>query len=200
MNGSSKYNFVTTSGNFVHSGAYGAALGEFSSLGYLSQTLATSPGQTYLLSLWLDNPSNSYGATPNQFLVQWNGTTIFNQTNLPFTGWTNLQFLVTATSSSTVLQFGFQDTPYYLGLDDISLTPLLPPAFKTAQTTTGAFNLTWNAVTSLVYQAQYLTNLLQTNWLNLGQPLVATSATLTVSDTNAANSSPQRFYRLLVSP
>ena len=86
LNGSSTYNSVTTSSDaFVHSGSYGAALGQYGSLGYLSQTLPTSAGQNYLLSLWLDNPSNSYGATPNQFLVQWNGTTIFNQTNLPYT-------------------------------------------------------------------------------------------------------------------
>ncbi|MGD0614113.1 MAG: protease pro-enzyme activation domain-containing protein, partial [Verrucomicrobiota bacterium] len=73
LNASSKYNFVTTSSGWVHSGSYGAALGQYGSLGYLYQTLTTSPGQNYLLSLWVDNPSNPVGATPNQFLVQWNG-------------------------------------------------------------------------------------------------------------------------------
>ncbi len=200
LNGSSTYNIVTSSSSFVHSGTYGAALGQSGSLGYLSQTLITSPGQNYLLSLWLDNPNNRYGATPNQFLVQWNGTTIFNQTNLPFTTWTNLQFIVTATSASTVLQFGFEDTPYYLGLDDISVTPILPPAFQAATKTSSTFNLTWGTTTGLVYQVQYKTNLLQTSWINLGKPLIATNGSLTVSDTNATSSSPQRFYRLMVSP
>jgi len=199
LNGSSKYNLVTADSSFVQSGNYGAALGQSGSLGYLSQTLTTAPGQNYLLSLWLENPANSEGATPNQFLVQWNGTTLFNQTNLPFISWTNLQFIVTASGSSTVLQFGFEDTPYYLGLDDISATPLSSPAFKATQQTTTAFNLTWNTVTGLVYQVQYTTNLLQTNWIDLGQPLIATNPNLTVSDTNAVNS-PQRFYRLSVSP
>jgi hypothetical protein len=52
----------------------------------------------------------------------------------------------------------------------------------------------------LVYQVQYQTNLLETNWINLGKPLIATSTNMTVSDTNAISSSPQRFYRLVVSP
>jgi hypothetical protein len=201
QSGNPAYTSVT-SGNsqLVHSGTYGAALGPSGSLGYLSQTLPTFAGQNYLLSLWLDNPNNSYGATPNQFLVQWNGTTIFSQTNMPFTTWTNLQFIVTATGSSTVLQFGFRDDPYYLGLDDISVTPIPVPAFRATTKTSNAFNLTWGAMAGLIYQVQYKTNLLQTNWINLGKPLVATNSNLTVSDTNAINSSPQRFYRLMVLP
>jgi subtilase family serine protease len=190
----------TGAANYIHSGNYGAVLGQSGSLGYLYQTLATSPGQNYLLSLWLDNPDNSYEATPNQFLVQWNGTTLFDQTNLPYAGWTNLQFIVTAPSASTTLQFGFEDTPYYLGLDDISVTLLSPPMFKTVQMAATAFQLTWGAVSGLAYQVQYSTNLLQTNWINLGEPLIASNASLTVSDTSAANSSPQRFYRLLELP
>jgi hypothetical protein len=201
QSGNTVYTSVT-SGNsqFVHSGTYGAALGPSGSLGYLSQTLPTFAGQNYLLSLWLDNPNNSYGATPNQFLVQWNGTTIFSQTNMPFTTWTNLQFIVTATGSSTVLQLGFRDDPYYLSLDDISVTPIPVPAFRAATKTSSSFNLAWGTMTGLVYQVQYKTNLVQTNWINLGKPLIATSGNLTVSDTNAISSSPQRFYRLMVSP
>src|SRR5665213_742482 len=61
-----------------------AALGQVSDLAYLSQPLVTEPGQLYLLSFWFENPS---GATPNQFLVQWNTNStsqniIYNQTNM----------------------------------------------------------------------------------------------------------------------
>lgn len=197
LNGSSRNNSVTSVSSYVHSGSYGAALGQSGSTGYLYQTLNTAPGQTYFLSLWLDNPSNSRGATPNQFLVIWNGATIFNQSNIPFINWTNLQFVVTATSASTILEFGFEDTPAFLGLDDISLTPISPPTIKTEQKTSTTFNLTWSTVTGLVYQAQYTTNLFPANWVNLGQPLTATGPTLTVSDTSPSS---QRFYRLVVSP
>ena len=200
LNGDS-YNTVVNTSSFVHSGGYGVALGQTSSspLGYLYQTLTTSPGQNYLLSLWLENPNNSYGATPNQFLVQWDGTTVFNQSNIPFTAWTNLQFIVTATSSGTVLQFGFYDAPYYLGLDDISVVPIPLPTFKTTVKTGSTFNLAFGTVTGLVYQVQYKTNLLQAVWNNLGKPIIANTSTLTVSDTNAFNLSPHRFYRLMMS-
>jgi subtilase family serine protease len=161
LNADSTLTIVSSNAGLVHSGSYGAALGQTSAnpLGYLSQTLVTTPGQSYLLSLWLDNPTNSYGATPNQFLVQWNGTALFNVTNLPYTAWTNLQFVVTATSTATVLQFGFFDQPYYLGLDDISVTPVAPPVISTQPTNltllaggTAVFSATAGGATPLVYQ------------------------------------------------
>jgi subtilase family serine protease len=201
QSGNTAYTSVT-SGNsqFVHSRTYGAALGPSGSLGYLSQTLPTFAGQNYLLSLWVDSPKISGTATPNEFSVSWNGGTIFDQANVGKIGWTNLQFIVTATGPSTVLQLGFRDDPYYLGLDDISVTPIPVPAFRAATKTSSSFNLAWGTMTGLVYQVQYKTNLLQTNWINLGKPLIATNDNLTVSDTNAIGSSPQRFYRVQVLP
>ena len=199
LNGDGNFDWVTSDGSFVHSGVYGVALGQ-SALGYLSQSLTTSPGQNYLVSLWLENPTNSDGASPNQFLVQWNSDALYNQTNLPFTGWTNLQFIVTANGPSTVLQFGFDDTPYYLGLDDVSVTPVSMPVFKTSHKTATAFDLIWDTTPGLVYQVQYTTNLLQSHWINLGKPLITTNDTLSTSDTNAVDAAPQRFYRLMLTP
>jgi hypothetical protein len=197
LSGNTSYvSVVSGNSQFVHSGTYGAELGPSGSLGYLSQTLPTSAGQNYLLSLWLDSPNIAGTLTPNEFSVSWNGGAIFDQTNVGKIGWTNLQFLVTATGPSTDLQFGFRDDPYYLGLDDISVTPIPVPAFQAATATANNFNLTWAATTGLVYQVQYQTNLLQTNWINLGNPLMATTNVLTVADTNAISISPQRFYRL----
>jgi hypothetical protein len=54
--------------------------------------------------------------------LEWNGNVLFNGGNLGALGWTNLQFMVTATAASTVLQFGFQDDPAYLALDDVTVT------------------------------------------------------------------------------
>ncbi|MGH8023281.1 MAG: hypothetical protein ACRED1_06855, partial [Limisphaerales bacterium] len=101
-----------------HSGNYEAEFGTPEELGYISQTLATTPGATYLLSFWLNSPD---GETPNEFQVSWNGTILFDETNLPAIGWTNLQFAVTATGNNTVLQFGAQDDSSYLALDDVSV-------------------------------------------------------------------------------
>ena len=108
------------SGITPHSGNYEAALGPVGSLSYLSQTLATTAGTTYLLSFWLNSPD---GATPNEFQVSWNGTILFDETDLPPLDWTNMQFVVTATGNSTVLQFGAQDDNGWLALDDVSVMP-----------------------------------------------------------------------------
>ena len=195
-----QYDFVTTTSTFVHSGSDGAQLGQSGSLGTLTQSIATTAGQNYLLSFWLLNPSNVNGATPNQFVALWNGATVYNQSNLPFFSWTNLQFLVTATGSATTLEFEFEHTPYYFGLDDVSVMPVSAPVFKTAQPAPGAFNFSWSAVSGLTYQVQYNTNLGGTNWINLGSPQVATNGSMSFSDTRGFNSSPQGFYRVIVLP
>jgi hypothetical protein len=194
--GSTIYNAVESSSSYssvVHSGNYGAFLGDIQ-LATLSQTLATVPGENYLLSFWLDNTTSG---SIQRFQASWNGSNLYSITNPPAFSWTNLQFIVTAVSSSTVLQFGAENDPAYFGLDDISVTHIPTVAFKTATQTTGTFNLTWATATGLVYQVQYKTNLLQTSWLNLIKPTTATSTNLSASDTSF---SPHRFYRLIVAP
>jgi len=111
---------VSTSSLDAHSGQYGAALGPGGSLGYLSQTLPTVPGQPYLVSFWLD----SQGGDPSEFLVTWDGDTLFDQVALGASGWTNMQFTAFATATNTTLTFGFRNDPSYFGLDDVSVQPL----------------------------------------------------------------------------
>ena len=61
------------------------------------------------------------------FLCHGTVTILFDQVNLSaIPGWTNLQFAVMATGSSTVLQFGSQYDKSYFGLDDISVVRVLP--------------------------------------------------------------------------
>jgi len=181
--------------NYVHSGVYGAEVGPVTTLGFISQNLATTAGQLYLLSLWLDNP---FGGTGTEFLISWNGANLWDQINLPILAWTNLQFLVTATSANTVLEFGFRDDPEYFGLDDISVMPVPGPAFRSASKVGGNIALAWSALPGVVYQVQYSTNLVQGNWILLGGPITATNGALTALD--SLNSDPQRFYRLLLLP
>jgi PKD repeat protein len=123
---------VDVSGNprFVHSGHYGADLYP-STLGYMAQTLTTVPGQSYLLSFWL----NSDGRTPNEFQVFWNGDAIMDLVNIASNDWANFQFGVTATGASTVLEFGYQDQPSDLGLDDIGVTAISLTGSYTASPT-----------------------------------------------------------------
>lgn len=183
----------------VHSGKYGAELGQATSLGYLSQTLPTTAGQTYLLSLWLTNPKNAIGATPNEFQVQWEGATIYDGINLPFMTWTNLQFTVTATAAGSQLQFGFQDDPYYLGLDDISVKPVAAPHLREIVQSPAAFHFTFDTTPGATYQVQYKTDLMQPDWLDLGGPVLSETNSLNITDTDIANY-PQKFYRLKLVP
>jgi subtilase family serine protease len=119
LSGNTNLTAVTTNSTAVHSDNYGAQFGPSGSLGFLSQTLPTLPGAAYLISTWLGSPD---GAAPNAFVVDWNGNVLFDGGNLGALGWTNLQFMVTATAASTVLQFGFQDDPAYLALDEVTVT------------------------------------------------------------------------------
>jgi hypothetical protein len=98
------------------------------------------------------------------------------------------------------LQLGFEDDPYYLGLDDISLKPIAAAAIKTTARTENNFHLTWNTSTGSIYQLQYKTNLFQPDWINLGPPTTAPASALSLTDTNAFRTAPQRYYRLLLLP
>ena len=117
--------------------------------------------------------------------MQWNGTTLFEQQDITATAWTNLQFLVTATGTSSVLQLGFQDDPEFLGLDDISLKATSVASVKAAARKAENFEMVWNVSPNSVYQAQYKTNLSQPGWINLGTPATASSGTLMLTHTNA---------------
>jgi subtilase family serine protease len=186
---------VTTSGFYVHGGAHGAQLGPGNLLGYLSQTISTVPGQPYVLSFWINNPK---AGTPNQFSVSLNENSVFNQSNLPAMTWTNMHFRFTATSTSTLLTFGFRNDPAYFGLDDVSFLPVTAPSLHalTKVDTTVQFLMT--TTINAVYQLQYITNLTQSSWINLGAPFTATNSSTLVTDPGAVD--PQRFYRVIVVP
>lgn len=68
---------VVNSPAFVHSGIYSAQLGPFGNLGFLSQSVPTSPAQVYLISCWV----YSDGQIPNEFSVSWDGVGLFDQTD-----------------------------------------------------------------------------------------------------------------------
>jgi Viral BACON domain len=180
---------------------YFAALGQVGDLAYLSQPLPTQPGQSYLLSLYLEN--NNSQATPNQFQVLWNTNStspniISNQVNQAGFGWTKLQFLVTAASNVTTLEFGFRNDNNFDGLDNVSVLPVPTPSFQAPTVTAGVLQLVWPALPGLQYQVQYTSSLAQPIWTALASPATATSSTMTASDTPGLDS--QRFYRVEVLP
>jgi uncharacterized repeat protein (TIGR01451 family) len=77
---------------------------------------------------------------------------------------------------------------------DVVDPPLLPPLLKNVYLGSNAFQFSWTAVPGHSYQVQYKTNLLQTNWLDLGGPISATKVNLLLSQ--PVGPDPQRFFRV----
>ncbi len=103
------------------SGSYAAAFGSMGSDGTLSQTIATTPGETYTLSFWLEN--DAPGA--NDFKALWNGQPLLSLTNASQSGYTEHTYAVTATGSSSTLEFSARNDPSQWDLDHISLSRAL---------------------------------------------------------------------------
>jgi hypothetical protein len=120
LSGNTDFVGVTTA--IAHSGDFAAYFGPDQSLGYLSQRLATTAGTTYELNFFLA----SDGQTPSDFLVTFGGAT-FEQVDLPALPYVSESFTVTATGSSTFLQFGFRDDNGFLNLDDVSVSAAPEP-------------------------------------------------------------------------
>lgn len=193
-------NFVTNTafGAFPpNSGNYLFLFGEGEeNVAHLTQTIQTVPGQLYQISFWV----NCDDETPNEFMLNWNGQTLFtNQLttdNFTQNVWSNFQFTVTATSNNTVIDFGAGNDNNYTALDDVSVQPFVVPplAFQSVSQSSGSLQLTWNSSSGTVYQLQFNTNLSGTNWSNIGSSI--TAMTSTVSTSTAITTDPERFYRV----
>jgi hypothetical protein len=181
---------------------YFAACGESNSVAYLSQTLSTRPGQSYQISYYLQNAT---GLNPTEFIAQFGTNMLVSQSDLPQFDWTESQFTSTASSSTTVLQFGFRDDPDYLLLDDVSVFPLpgsgstvAAPVIQSVERVGQTIVITWSAVSGQVYQVQSTANLAQGPWADLGSTITATATTVTVSE--PIGTSGSLFYRIVLMP
>lgn len=101
-------------------GLYGAYFGPASSLGGISQALATIAGHQYAVSFKLGND----GGTPTAAQIAFGGDTLLSEANAPGHGYIPFSFNAIATSASSVLSFEFQQQPGYYYLDSISVTDL----------------------------------------------------------------------------
>jgi hypothetical protein len=190
---------------FVHSGLYGAYLGEWAwlpgdpAVGSLSQDVSTAAGRQYLVSFWLTSVADSSGATtPNSFAARWNGSTLYEQTDLDVFGWTNLQFVVPATAASTTLEFDFDNVPAGFGLDDVSVGTVPAPALQSATLTGGSIMFTWSGIANVSYQVQATGDLSNPSWTNVAAAVIAPGNIVSVSEPIGATS--QQFYRVIQLP
>jgi len=196
------FNVVTTDNgiyppvDIVHSGNYGAFLGQGGYLATLSQTLPTISNQLYQVSFWLDNPE---AGDPQQFIASWDGAELVSLFDPGVLTWTNFQFLVTAADTNVDLQFSERNDPNYFGFDDVSVTPVPPLDFEAVNFNGSDLLFNWYTLAGLNYEVQFTTNLLQTNWQPLAE-ITASTNVCSVTDSNIINGDCQRFYRLVIIP
>ncbi len=127
------------------------------SAGAIYQDVATVPGQQYYLHFALaGNPSGGQTIKTNQ--VWWNGslldTVTFNITGHSVTamGWTNLEYLVTATGTTTRVQFvSLNSGDYGPALDQVILEAVPPPPADYSVIISNAYG----SVTSAVAQVEF---------------------------------------------
>ena len=107
-------------GGGAEDGVCFASLGPVGDQGFLSQTFATTAGTQYTFSFWLQ----AFGDDVSNFSASWDGTQVFSQTD-PNTGgnWQEFSFTEMGTGSDTI-ELSYRDDPGFLGLDNVSVTPV----------------------------------------------------------------------------
>lgn len=185
-------------GQFVHSGIYGGYLGQWPDNGSLSQAIPTTAGEQLMISFSLTSiPDSSSNTTPNGFAAKWNGATLFTGTNLPAFGWTNMQYLVSASGASGTLEFDFNNSPGAFGLDDITVQSVPGPILSSTAVSGGDIHFSWNAIVNNSYLIQATADP-GGSWTNVGSVIVATNTIMNASI--PVGSAPKGFYRVIMSP
>ena len=113
--------FIGVDGN-ANSGADAAFMGPVGSDGFLSQVLATTPGNVYQISVWMAND----GGTPSDFSVAWNGTSLLSLTNMPASGYTQFVLPSVVAVGLDTLRIGARNDPAFLYVDDVSVGSVVP--------------------------------------------------------------------------
>jgi hypothetical protein len=99
----------------VHSGGWSARFGVS---GALSQSIATTVGDTYDFSFWL-----SGGSSNSSFTASFGSGMVLNLSNTPLPGYTFEDFTVSATAATTMISFAAGSSASDLWfLDDVSVT------------------------------------------------------------------------------
>jgi hypothetical protein len=99
-------------------GNFAAYFGPVGDTATISQSIATTPGDTYSLSFYLANP---VGGTPNFFQVTF-GNSSFSFTNFGVAfNWQQFTLTTVATSTETPLSFTFRNDPSYWFLDNVTV-------------------------------------------------------------------------------
>lgn len=184
------------------SGSQFFVFGTPATVGYISQNIATVPGETYQLSFWLANVSYDDAGGTQDFYAFWNNNAIYSLVDSAATfDWSSFSFNLTATSTNTLLKFGarMDDLGGFWALDTVTLMPLASssvavPILSVSRAGVNTLSLSWNSAASQVYQVQYSANLNPPNWINVS----TNTATGPTINATVSSSGTQGYYRVLV--
>jgi hypothetical protein len=109
-----------------HSGSFAAWFGDPTGLTFLSQVIATVPGQEYEVSFWGANNNQGYPAQ-NEIQFYWNGTLELDGIDVGTFPWTLEEGTIIATESTTEIKFGFENGPGWSNIDDVNVVPVPEP-------------------------------------------------------------------------
>ena len=107
-----------------HAGVYAAFFGNPGGTSTISQTLATVSGAAYDIRFWLMAEGDPFGnAAPNLFSFNWDGAPgAPAMVDTGSFGYTQFEYQLVASSSSTVISFSFSDTPAFWDFDSVDVT------------------------------------------------------------------------------
>ena len=131
---SSYHDLVPLSGSsyFAETGCVGTGClaYESSTANDLSQTLTTVLGQSYTLSFYTSNGGSGTNIGPSELDVYWGGAQVVALTPVPGVApnYSMYTATVTATGTSTDLEFLGRQDPMWMALDDVSVTAVPLPA------------------------------------------------------------------------
>lgn len=130
----------TSAHGIPHSGLYALDLSGFGP-GSVSQTLLTIPGQQYTLELWYAaHPFHPYSG-PAQAQVWWGGANIGLLSIETLNQMTHVQFVVTASSSTTTLSLISLSPNGGIIVDDVSVVAATSPSTGAAIPTLSTWGL-----------------------------------------------------------
>jgi hypothetical protein len=128
VTGTPSANFGVTT-NLPNSGTNDARFGDLTN-DYIDQSFATTAGNSYNVSFYVDTTANGGVSSNGDFVADWNGTSFLTLTGATGTGsgpdaagYEMYSFTETATSATTDLKFGGATADSYYHLDDVVVTP-----------------------------------------------------------------------------
>jgi hypothetical protein len=163
------------------------------------------PGSNYTTRLHFAEISPSVSNVGDRrFSISINGTQVFTNFDVLAEAGGKFRAITReikrrADNSGTItVQFvpGAANQPKCNGIEVFGSAPTVQaPQITGCKVTNGSTLLTWQSTTATIYQVQYKTNLSDSNWLALGNNVVATGPSVSVTNSNAGVG--RRFFRVM---